>query len=55
MNHQAFGPLDTEDVANNIASFVQSISIGDNALDGDGHVMMMILVFLALGAVIFLN
>ena len=55
MNDQAFGPVHTEDVANNIASFGQSISIGDNALDGDGLVMVMTLVFLVLGAVIFLN
>jgi hypothetical protein len=55
MNHQAFGAVDPEGVANNFASWVQFISIGDNALDGDAHVMVMTLVFLVLGVVIFLN
>jgi hypothetical protein len=55
MDHGAYGAVDTEGVANNFASCVQSISIGDNALDGDVHVMVMTLAFLVFGVVIFKN
>jgi hypothetical protein len=54
MAHLASTAVDTEGVANNFASWVQPLSIGDNALDGDAHMMVMALIFLVFGVVIFL-
>jgi hypothetical protein len=34
MNPEASAPMDTDNVANNIASLLQSLSIADDACDG---------------------
>jgi hypothetical protein len=51
MDYHASVAMDIEGVANNFASWVQPLNIGDNTLDGDAYMMVMALVFVA---VIFL-
>jgi hypothetical protein len=55
MNLQVSAAVDTDGVANNIASWLQSLIVGDNVLDGDAYMMVMTLVCLVLGAVSLLT